>query len=180
MTRLLLVTLATWTGIAAAQMDVRSAKAVAHNFSVLGSMNAGGFSLGAGYEYMYDTATGVGAHIRTFSKEAEGTGVTASVNPHHGLMIFGATLGHHFFKGKWDLAFTPSFNIISIDSSDNNTPPRPDDATTMGPGMSISLLWALTERFSAGFDYSNYWVWFEEDYRGLVISDFAIKAKASF
>ena len=176
MKRLLLVTLATWTGLAAAQMDVKSAKAVAHNFSVLGSMNAGGFSLGAAYEYMYDSSTGVGAHIRTFSKK---TATATSPTAHHGLMIFGAALGHHFFKGKWDLAFTPSFNIISIDSY-VPAPGRPEDATTMGPGMSISLLWLLTERISAGFDYSNYWVWMEEDYRGPIISDMAVKVKASF
>ena len=144
-------------------------------------MNAGGFSLGAAYEFMYDSSTGVGAHIRTFTKQAEATGPNPPyVKEHHGLMIFGATLGHHFFKGKWDLAFTPSFNIISIDSSDNSTPPRPDDATTMGPGLSIALLWQLTDMVAAGFDYSNYWVWFEEDHRGLAISDFAIKVKASF
>ncbi len=148
------------------------AKASAHNFSVLGSMNRGGFAIGAGYEYMFDGATGVGGHIRTFPKE---TGNTAGNNT-NGYMIIGAQLAHHFYKKRWDLAFTPSFNIISIDSRTAT----PDDTTTMGPGMSISLLWQLTDRLALGFDYTNYWVWLEDDYAGLVISDMAVKFKAGF
>jgi len=163
--------------MASAQLD---SKAKAHNFSGLLSMTEGGISLGAAYEYMYDGSTGVGAHIRTWPKNEATTGANAEVNPSHGFMVFGASLGHHFFKGKWDLAFTPSFNILSIDSQSTANPPRPDDATTMGPGLSISLLWSLTERISAGFDYSNYWVWFEDDYKGLRISDMALKVKAGF
>jgi hypothetical protein len=167
------VSLFFWSGLAAAQMDVRSAKASTHNFSVLGSMAAGGFSLGAGYEYMMDGAAGVGAHIRTFAKK---TATTSSPTSHDGLNIVGVTLGHHFFKGKWDLAFTPSFNIVAIDS----TRTTPDDTTSMGPGMSVSLLWVFTDHISAGFDWSNYWVWFDEDFRGLRISDMAVKVRASF
>lgn len=174
MKRIILVALACWTGTAFAQMD---AKARGHNFSVLGSFSPGGFALGAQYEYMYDGSTGIGGHIRTFPKsEASAT----NNNPDHGYMIFGAGLGHHFFKGKWDLAFTPTFNIISIDSASNANPPRPDDATTMGPGLSIALLWAMTDAISLGFDYSNYWVWFEDDYKGHRISDMAIKLKFGF
>jgi hypothetical protein len=173
MKRILIASVLFWSGLAAAQLDVRTVKASSHNFSVLGSMAYGGFSLGAGYEYMYDTSTGVGAHIRTFSKK---TATTSSPTPYNGLTIFGASLGHHFFKGKWDLAFTPSFNIIMIDSASV----RPDDTTTMGPGMSLALTWAMTERIGVGFDWSNYWVWFDEDFRTLVVSDFAVKAKFSF
>lgn len=167
MKRILIAALALCSSAAFAQMDVRTARASQHNFSALLSKNTGGFSLGAGYEYMYDGATGVGAHIRSFSKEDSGP------NRNHGYMIFGAALGHHFFKGKWDLAFTPSFNMISIDALGTT----PGDSTTMGPGMSISLVWALTEMISLGFDYSNYWVWFDDDWAGLRMSDMALKLK---
>lgn len=179
MTRTVFIALACWSGLAFAQMD---AKSKGHNFSVLGSMQKGGFSLGAAYEYMYDGSTGIGGHIRTFPKNEATTGANAELNPSHGYMIFGATLGHHFFKGKWDLAFTPSFNIMSIDSESTANPPRPDDTTTMGPGLSISLLWSITEMIALGFDYSNYWVWFEDDYKGLQtdISDLAFRLKAGF
>lgn len=184
MKHLLLAALIGFAGFANAQMSSGSsfssgsssgsapeAKAAAHNFSVLFSMNRGGAALGANYEYMYDGATGVGAHIRTFPKE---TGTVRNQGP--GYMIFGAQLGHHFYKKRWDLAFTPSFNFISIDSH----VARPDDTTTMGPGMSISLTWQLTDRIAAGFDYSNYWVWFSDDWAGLNMSDMALKVKASF
>jgi hypothetical protein len=176
MSRIVFAILLGWSGLAAAQMDVRTAKASQHNVSGLLSKAAGGWSVGVGYEYMYDGATGIGGHFRTFSKE-EGP-----INIHNGFMIVGATLGHHFFKGKWDLAFTPSFNIISIDQAvePKGTRTTPDDATTFGPGMSISLTWALTERVGLGFDYSNYWVWLEDDYAGQVISDMALKVKGSF
>ncbi len=180
MIRVLLVTLAFSATTAFAQMDVKTAKASAHNFTGLLSMQTGGVSLGAGYEYMWDTSTGVGAHLRTFSKREAGTGANAGDTTSHGFMIFGASLGHHFFKGKWDLAFTPSFNIINIDSLSKANPAVPDDTMAMGPGMSISLVWLLTERISAGFDYSNYFVWFGDSYKGPVLSDFALKVKASF
>lgn len=180
MIRLFLIPLIGWSGLAAAQMDVNAAKAMQHNFSVLGSMSRGGFAFGAAYEYMYDSATGVSAIFRNFPKSGEAANNYHTTN---GYMILGAGLGHHFFKGKWDLAFTPSFNLISIDSYYDGSPAsakEPDDTTTMGPGLSISLLWTLTERIAVGFDYSNYWVWFEEDFRGNVISDMAVKLKFAF
>lgn len=167
MKRILILALALSSTAAFAQMDVRMARAREHNFSGVLSKNVGGFSLGAAYEYMYDGATGIGGQIRSFPKDDK------SPNVGNGYLIFGATLGHHFFKGKWDLAFTPSFNFMSIDAVNN----PPGDTTTLGPGMSISLVWALTEKISAGFDYSNYWVWFDDDFAGLSISDMALKIK---
>ena len=161
------------TGLAHAQLEDRTAKASPHNFSLNLAPSAGGISLGFAYEYMYDASTGVGAHIRTFSKEDSGP------NTSNGYMIVGAGLGHHFFKRSWDLSFTPSFNILSIDSINPN---NRDDSTTMGPGLSIALVWAFTDRFAVGFDYQNYWVWFDEDWNGPQneISDLSIKLRASF
>lgn len=179
MKRILIATVLCWSGFATAQLTSSSGsgggggKSGAHNFSVLGGMSTGGFRLGGAYEYMYDGSTGIGGHIHNFSKK---TPTTSSPTAANGYMIIGAGLGHHFFKGKWDLAFTPSFNIIMIDSYQV----RPDDTTTMGPGMSLSLVWGLTDRIGMGFDVSQYWVWFNEDFRGQIISDFALKLKASF
>lgn len=178
-----LVALMTFAGVAHAQMSSGSsgassapdAKASLHNFSVLISMARGGAALGAAYEYMYEGSTGIGAHIRTFAKETSGDVIEQGP----GLMIVGAQLGHHFFKKRWDLAFTPSFNLISIDSHVSG-PNNPEDATTFGPGMSISLLWQITDRISAGFDYNNYWVWLDSDWAGHRISDMAFKLRVGF
>ncbi len=182
MKHFLLAALMTFAGFANAQMSSGSsgassapdAKASLHNFSVLVSMARGGAALGAAYEYMYEGSTGLGAHIRTFAKE---TGAGKFASP--GMMIVGAQLGHHFFKKRWDLAFTPSFNLISIDSH-VASPPNPGDSTTFGPGMSIGLTWQITDRISAGFDYTNYWAWLDSDWAGHLISDMALKVKAGF
>ncbi|MGE4131289.1 MAG: hypothetical protein AB7F86_06600 [Bdellovibrionales bacterium] len=192
MKRIVLSAIFAFSGVAMAQMDAGgssssgsgfSSRSNVHNFSIVASKNYGGFSLGAAYEYMYEAATGIGGHIRSFSKEGSysGSGSGKLTARHEGLMIFGAMLGHHFFKKHWDLAFTPSFNIISIDSH-YGTPSStiPDDATTMGPGLSISLLWSITNSVGLGFDYSNYWVWFDDDWPGLRISDMGIKFKVAF
>ncbi len=135
---------------------------------VLGSMSRGGFALGAAYEHLFENSTGLVGHFRMFQKDDD--------KGANGYMIFGGGLSHHFYKKKWDLAFTPSFNVISIDSVTTT----PGDSTTMGPGLSIALLWTLTPKFSLGFDYNTYWVWFDEDYVGNVINDFAIKFKVAF
>lgn len=154
---------------ATAQMDDRSAKGGPHNVSVVGGFNTGGFTFGAQYEFMHQDSSGIGAHLRWFNKEDSGP------NQSHGLFIVGAGAGHHFYKKSWDLAFTPSLNILNIDSSGAT-----DDSTTFGPGLSISLVCQITSAVAVGFDYSNYWVWFDDDYAGHLIDDMAVKLRMSF
>ena len=168
-----ILVLAIWLSCASvsnAQTDERTAKSSPHNIYALASFGLGGFSFGAAYEFMSDNSAGLGGHIRVVNKE------NGPINASNGYTIIGAQMGHHFYKKSWDLAFTPSANIINIDSVSLN----PDDTSAFGPGLSISLLCSLTENFSLGFDNARYWVWFEEDYQGLVIDEFAIKGRFSF
>ncbi|MGE0526882.1 MAG: hypothetical protein AB7G93_14980 [Bdellovibrionales bacterium] len=153
---------------ASAQMDDHTAKGNTHNGFAMGSFTRAGFAFGLAYEYMFDASAGVGAHLRSFQKDRD-----EGVN---GYMVVGAAYVSHFYKRSWDLSFAPSFNIINVDSYRD----RPDDATTMGPGLTISLLYQVAERVAIGFDNSRYWVWFDDDYAGLIIDDLAFKLRVNF
>lgn len=167
MKHLLLATLLMTAPLAMAQGDDRG-KANPHNLNVTTGFNRGGFTFGAGYEHMFDGSTGAGGHFRMFSKDKD-RGLA-------GLILIGADLSHHFYKKSWDLAFTPSLNMIMIDSAVAGG----DDATTFGPGLAITLTWAMTERFALGFDYSNYWAWFDKDYQGLNVNDMSVRFRIGF
>lgn len=170
MKRLLFLMILLNSQLAIAQNDDRSAKGSTHNVSAVLGYNAGGFNFGAGYEHMMDNSVGIGGHVRIFNKEDSGTNTT------NGFMIIGGSMGYHFYKKNWDLSFTPSINMINIDS----IVARPDDASAIGPGLSFGLVTQLTPNFALGFDNSRYWVWFDDDYAGGVIDDFAIKARMNF
>jgi hypothetical protein len=151
------------------QMDERNARAVPNNVLAQFGMNAGGLTLGFGYEYMFDQAQGIGGHFRYFSKDTS--------RGANGMTILGAMTGYHFFKRSWDFALSPSFNIIQIDSTSNTRA----SGTNMGPGLALSLTNQLNDHVAIGFEYSNWFVWFGKDYfRGLQISDLAIRLRYSF
>lgn len=152
-----------------AQED-RSAKLGPHAVSAVASFPQGGFSIGAAYEYSLEDSMGVVGHFRLFSKE------DAPKNPGHGLMVAGIGAAHHFYKKSWDLAFTPSINMINID----NVSKTGDDATAFGPGLSVSLLCQMTDRIAAGFEWANYWVWFNEDFAGKRVDDLGLKVRMNF
>ncbi len=119
---------------------------------------------------MMDASSGIGGHVRMYNKEDSGT------NRANGYLILGASMGYHFYKKNWDLSFSPSLNMINIDAVGTN----PDDASVLGPGLTIGLLCNVTRSFAIGFDNSKYWAWFDDDYAGLNIDDFAVKARLSF
>jgi hypothetical protein len=156
--------------VAIAESDDRSAKASPHNVSALLGHNAGGFNFGVAYEHMLDNSMAFGAHVRMFNKEDSGTNLV------NGYLIIGASAGFHFYKKTWDLGISPSVNMINIDSYRA----RPDDASVIGPGLGLSLLTNITSTFAIGFENAKYWVWFDDDYAGLAIDDFAVKARLSF
>ena len=157
------------TCLAHAQIEERTAKASHHNGAVTLGFGSGGTSFGLGYEYMYDQSAGVGGHMRIYQKDDTSPGTS------NGLTIAGASMSHHFYKRSWDLSLSPSFNIINIDSV------RPNGSkSTMGPGLSISIMTQITDMISIGFDNSRFWVWFNDEYRGLAIDDFAFRLRASF
>lgn len=151
-----------------AAMDERPAPHGPHNAWGTGGFNLGGFTLGAGYEYSLDPAFGVGGYIREFPKDTK--------RGADGLVIVGAGAGYHFFKKSWDLAFTPGFAIVSIDSASA----LKDDTTTFGPSLGIGLMCQLTSIWAVGFENTRYWVWFSNDYQGELRDDMSIKVRASF
>ena len=155
---------------AMAQSEDRGARGGPHNASAVLSFAQGGLSFGAGYEYMAQDSIGIGGHFRWFNKE------DGPRNASNGYMIIGASAAHHFYKKNWDLSFAPSFNLINID----NASATQDDGTTLGPGLSLSLLCALTDNVAMGFDWSNYWVWFDSDFAGKRIDDLGVKLRMSF
>ncbi len=154
---------------AAAQVDDAS-KAGANSASATIAFNTGGLVLGLGYEHIIKDSFGVGANLRWYNKE------DGPKNPANGLFIVGASASHHFYKKNWDLSFAPSFNIINIDSY---TAAR-KDSTTFGPGISIGLLCQVAPNIGVGFDWSNYWAWFDKDYAGKIADDLGVKARLSF
>lgn len=160
----------------AAQTDDRSARGGEHNVSAVTSFSEYGFNFGAAYEYMMEDSLGFIGHLRFFDKDDDAEG-----GYHDGIMIFGAGVGHHFYKKSWDLSFSPTFNIINIDDAPNGIGGRAeDDETTFGPGLSIALLTQLTPNVALGFDWSNYWVWFDDVYAGKRIDDLGVKVRVSF
>jgi hypothetical protein len=166
----LLIVLALMGTTALAQSEDRSAKSGPHSVSALVSFPRGGFSLGGGYEYMLQDSMGVEGHFRFFAKEDD------PPNRSDGMVIIGAGASHHFYKKSWDLSFTPSFNVINIDSAT----PGGDDTTALGPGLSVSLLTQVSANVALGFDWGNYWVWFDDDYAGKRVDDLAFKLRLSF
>lgn len=127
----------------------------------------GGLSLGGGYEYLFDGAQSVGGQLRYFSKSNK-----RSAN---GYTMVGAFTGYHFYKKAWDFSLSPGMNIINISPA-----PRGDSKTTLGPSLSIGLTTQLNDKVAIGFDYFNAWVWFDEDYRGPIVSDLQFKVSVGF
>jgi hypothetical protein len=156
-----------------AQMDGSGRRAGPHNIAADASFNAGGFALGGEYEYMYDDSTGIGGFFHMFPKD------TSDKRPVNGLFVIGAEMGHHFYKKNWDLNFAPGLAILNIQQA-LKSPPAPGDTTTLGPSLKISLLNQLTSAFALGFEFSNYYCWFNTDYSGFVRTDLAVKGRFTF
>lgn len=153
-----------------AQAEERMSSNGPHSVSGTMGFNTGGFTLSGEYEYMMDSSFGVGAYIREFPKD---TDVKHSSN---GYLMVGGNVDAHFYKKNWDLSFAPGFAVIKIDSSSA----LKDDTTTMGPSLSVGLLWQLTPAFAVGFENARYWVWFSSDYAGQLRDDMSIKGRFSF
>ncbi len=153
-----------------AQTDAGSAKGGLHNASAVLSFPRGGFSFGLGYEYMMQDSMGFEAHLRMFNRNTD-AGKTAD-----GMMIVGVGASHHFYKKSWDLSFTPSVNIMNIESAATNG----KDSTVFGPGLTVGLLTQVTPAIAIGVDWSNYWAWFDDDYAGKRVDDLAFKGRFSF
>jgi hypothetical protein len=169
MIRFLLAALFTLTGSAAfAQMESYPAKAQTNSIAVDLGFYTGGFAFGAAYEYMFDGAQGLGGAFHNYSKSAK--------RGANGYTVIGAFTSYHFFKKAWDFSLSPGMNIINI----NPVASGKDSVMTVGPSLAISLTSQLNEKVAIGFDYVNDWVWFNEDYRGPIVSDLEFKVRVGF
>jgi len=127
----------------------------------------GGLSLGADYEYAADRTYGVGGLLRFYNKDDDRTA--------DGIMVIGGFIRPHFHRRAWDLYVTPGFGIINIDGARNR-----DDATTLGPFMSYGVLYQVAESMAVGVESMTTSVWFDEDYRGIVMTDVMFRGRFSF
>lgn len=138
-----------------------------HSVAVNAAMASGGFSLGGEYEYMLDRMTGVGGYARFFTKDDD--------HSKPGGFVIGGQARVHYPLGRYDIFASPGVAIISVDGSGTK-----GDATTLGPSLNFGILYQLNDRFALGFDDSKYWVWFDKDWRGLLIDELAVHLRATF
>lgn len=138
-----------------------------NNVLVDAGFASGGFAIGGAYEYLYNGSQGIGAQLQMFQKDNK--------HSRNGVLVIGGFTGYHFYKGTWDFSVAPGLNIINISAANNGK-----DVTSLGPGLQISLTQALNDKVAIGFDYQNYYIWFDDDYRGKTIDNLAFKLKVSF
>jgi hypothetical protein len=129
---------------------------------------AGGLALGVDYENLSSGEFGIGGYARIYQKDED--------NGAPGITALGGFIRPHFSKKAWDFYVSPGFAIISIDSDTNNR----DDATTLGPSMAIGLMYEMSGAVALGVENMSHWVWFEEDWRGMLIDDFMLRFRMSF
>lgn len=129
--------------------------------------NSGGFTLGGEYEYLSKRNLGYGAFARFFQKD--------DARRANGLFVFGGQVRLHHLADDFDFSVAPGVAIINVDSA-NNT----DNSTSFGPSFSLAVMYSLTPTVSLGLENSRYWIWFDEDLRGLQIDDTSFKFVANF
>jgi hypothetical protein len=176
MFRLLLVTM-----LAALGAHTASAQSYGTaNHAIYGGFGftAGGFSLGIDYENMSKVDYGLGGYLRMYQKEDDSN--VGQNSP--GVTAVGAFIRPHFSKKAWDFYVSPGVAILSIDSNEPKAANNRDDATTLGPSLGIGLLYEMSSSVALGVENMKHWVWFEEDWRGIVgyIDDFQLRFRMSF
>ncbi len=131
----------------------------------------GGMVLGVDYEYLGKQDFGLGGYLRMYEQDED--------RQSPGVTTIGFFIRPHFNKKSWDFYVSPGFGIIKIDDYDSNRN-NGDDATTLGPSMALGLMYDLGGAISIGVESMSYWVWFEDDYRGQILEDFAMKLRVNF
>jgi hypothetical protein len=169
MKKLVLVVTVLFSALAFAATDEHSSPNGPHNVAATLGFGQGAVSISGAYEYMFDPSMGGGGYLRIFPKQTSGA-------MNDGLTILGANLGFHFYKKNWDLSFAPGLAIINIDSAN----PKVDDVTTLGPSLSVGILYQNNNIWAVGFDNSHYYAWFNSDHRGQIADDLSVKVRATF
>lgn len=130
----------------------------------------GGVALGADYEYTGNSDYGVGGLVRMYQKKDNPSGILDA----DGLMVLGGFVRPHFTKKSWDLYVSPGLGLISYDSVNG------EDTTTLGAFLGLGLMYELTSSASIGVENMQTHVWFNEDTRGLVMSDLMVRFRMAF
>lgn len=133
---------------------------------IAAGFSGGGLALGADFEYAADRTYGLGGMARFYQKDED--------RGQDGYMVIGAFIRPHFHRRAWDLFITPGLAIVNVDDTGGN------DATSLGPFMSYGVLYQFSETAAFGLDNSVYTIWFDDDYRGVVLEDVMFRARFSF
>jgi hypothetical protein len=131
----------------------------------------GGIALGADYENLGFRDYGIGGYVRMYGKDDS--------RNEPGVVAFGAFVRPHFSKKSWDFYVSPGLGIIMVDSP-YTAAGAAEDTTTLGPSLAVGLMYELTNSISVGVENMKSWVWFETDWRGLVVDDFMLRFKFAF
>jgi hypothetical protein len=126
------------------------------------------FIIGGEYENSFDRTYGLGGQARLYSN-LDGAGG----NP--GFFTIGGFVRPHFTRGPWDLAVAPGLALAFIAS---NGPVS--SKTTLGPTLSILLMYQFTPKFAFGVEHFELYSWTDSTYRGQLTSDFTLKGRYYF
>lgn len=155
-------------GLIVAGLMGSSAFAIGRNqVGVNAGFNRGGFTLGGDYEYLMKRQYGFGGFARFFQKDS-GQGA-------NGLFIFGGNARLHQVIEEFDFSVAPGMAIVSIDPAGNG-----ESKVSVGPSFSLAVTYQLNDRVALGLENSRYYVWFDENYRGIVMDDTSFRFVANF
>ena len=135
------------------------------NVGVDAGMNAGGFTLGADYEYLLKRSYGFGGFARFFQKD--------EAKSKNGLFIMGANARLHQYVDEFNFSVAPGFAIINVDGGTQDT-------TSFGPSFSLAVTYSIAPTVAIGLENSRYWIWFDDDFRGLQIDDTSLRITFNF
>ena len=136
------------------------------NVGLNAGMATGGFTLGGDFEYLMKRSYGLSGFARFYQKDEDRTDAP-------GLFVFGANARIHQRVEMFDVSIAPGFAIVNIDGNSK-------DATSLGPSLSVAAVYALKDDVFIGLENSRYYVWFDKDYRGIVMDDTSLRLTFNF
>ncbi|MBX7231683.1 MAG: hypothetical protein K1X29_06320 [Bdellovibrionales bacterium] len=126
----------------------------------------GGLAVGGDYEYTGHKDFGVGGYFRLYQKDDSGISK-------EGISTIGGFLRTHLYRKPWDFYLSPGFGIVAINSNSRSL----DDTTSLGPSLSIGLLYELNKNVEIGVENMRTWVWLDSTWHGLRVDDLLFKVR---
>lgn len=136
------------------------------NVGVNFGMAPGGVTLGGEYEHLMKRGYGLGGFARFFQKDSAKTNGK-------GIFALGANARIHHRIDQFEFSVAPGVALINVDD-------RTDDTTSLGPSFSLALTYEFKEGIALGLENTRYWIWLDEDFRGLVIDDTSLRMTFNF